>query len=275
MKIPQDINGFTISNDTHGLFPPLGYLTIDKTSDGGGDDLGLYWEIGKENDLPIVCSLRHEESLLVAEFKDFKSFKDWFEETGGQESSAMNLNDNDFFISLTNKGKVLTKNGKSEEAIQKLEKAVSLFGEFSETWYWLAENYYKTGQKDKADKALLNSIMSNYFFGLPSQKCIDKFNEMTPSEELKEHPVIKRKTDLIQGGDFKTPFSMSYALVGEIVEELKEGKDYRTALLMQQNYGLLMASESEEVIGRHSFNIDTWYEGFRNEIFSIYPGRKY
>lgn len=274
MKFPKDIERFTINKSSYGIFPP-GYHTIEQSSDGGGDYYGLYWEIGKENSSPIVCLSQHEESLLVPEFKDFTSFLDWFDETGGQEGPTMNLNDNDFFISLTNKGKILTKNGKSEEAIQKLERAVSLFGEYSETWYWLAENYYKTGQKDKADRAIVNSITSNFFFGLPSKKTIDRFNEMTPSDELKDHPIVKRKTNLIKGGDFNTPFTMDYNLFPEIVEELKERKDYRIAMLMRQNYGLLMTSETEDVIERHHFNIDTWFESFKSELFSIYPERKY
>jgi tetratricopeptide (TPR) repeat protein len=149
MKFPHDIQRFTLKADSYGFFPLIGYLTLDETGDGGGDYYGLYWELGKENGEPIVCVARHEEFLLVPEFKDFESFTQWFDETGGQEGPTMHLNDNDFFISLTNKGKVLTKNGKHEEAIQKLERATSLFSEYSETWYWLAENYYKTGQMDK------------------------------------------------------------------------------------------------------------------------------
>lgn len=275
MKFPENIEKFTVNKNNYGIFPPIGYLSIDETSDGGGDDYGLYWEIGKEKGLPIVCSSRHEESLLVPEFRDFTSFVDWFEETDGQEGPTMNLNDNDFFISLTNKGKVLTKNGKNEEAIQKLERAVSLFGEYSETWYWLAENYYKTGQKDKADRALVNSIASNFVFGLPSKKNVDRFNEMTPSEELKNHPIVRRKANLIHGGDFATPFSLDYNLIPEIVDELKTRKDYRTALLMQQNYGLLMTSETEDIIEQHHFKIETWFESFKSEMLSIYPERKY
>jgi tetratricopeptide (TPR) repeat protein len=274
MKFPQDIERFTLKSNSY-FFPPIGYLSMDETGDGAGDYYGLYWEIGKENGDPIVCVARHEEFLIVPEFKDLESFSRWFDETDGQEGPTMNLNDNDFFISLTNKGKVLTKNGKHEEAIQKLERATSLFGEYSETWYWLAENYYKTGQKDKADRALINSISSNFFFGIPSKKVVDRFNEMTPSDALKDNPIVKRRTTLIQGGDFLTPFSMDYNSILEIVEELITKNDYKTAMLMKQNYGLLMSFETEDTAQRHHFNIDTWFESLRSEMFSIYPERKY
>ena len=273
MKFPQHIERFTLNKDNYGFFPPIGYLSIDETGDGGGDYYGLYWEIGKENGEPIVCVARHEEFLLVPEFKDFVTFAQWFDETGAQEGPTMNLNDNEFFISLTNKGKVLTKNGKHEEAIQKLERATSLFGEYSETWYWLAENYYKTGQKDKADRALINSISSNFFFGIPPKKAIDKFNEMTPSEELKDHPIVKRRTNLVQG-DFSTPFSMNHDILLDTIEELKTIKDYRTAMLMKQNLGLLMSLETDDA-KRQGINFEGWFDNFKTELFSLYPERKY
>lgn len=103
----------------------------------------------------------------------------------------------------------MTKNGKNEEAIQKLEKSVSLFGEYSETWYWLAENYYKLGQKSKADSALVNALISNYSFGFSSKKAIDRFNEMEPSMDMKNHPIVKYRTDLITSGNFATPVSIN------------------------------------------------------------------
>lgn len=274
MKFPHDIERFTLKDDSYGFFPPIGYLSLDETGDGGGDYYGLYWEIGKENGYPIVCIARHEEFLLVPEFKDFESFTQWLDETGGQEGPTMNLNDNDFFISLTNKGKVLTKNGKHEEAIQKLARATSLFGEYSETWYWLAENYYKTGQKDKADRALVNSISSNFFFGLPTKKAVDKFNEITPSEELKDHPIVKRRTNLVQGGYFSTPFSMNHNILLEIIEELKTLRDYRTAMLMKQNLGLLISSATDDT-KRQRLNVEGWFDDFKSELFSLYPERKY
>jgi tetratricopeptide (TPR) repeat protein len=178
-------------------------------------------------------------------------------------------------MSLTLRGKVLTKNGKNEEAIQKLERAISLFGEYSETWYWLSENYYITGQKEKGDRAILNSILSNYFFVLPSKKTIDRFNEMIPSKELETHPIVKRKTNLIKGGDFTTPFSIDYYLLLEAIEELKTINDHRTAILMKQNYGLLMSSETKEIAQKHGFVIDTWFENFKSELLSAYPERGY
>ena len=164
MKLPANLDK-TLSSNHYGLFPPPGYISMEETEDGGGDNYGLYWEIGKETSYPIVCASYHEQWLLAAEFKDYESFNDWFTETQGQEAPGVSLDDDEFFISLTIKGKLLTKKGKHIEAVQKLESAVSLFGEYSEAWHWLSENYYATGQKEKGDRAIINSIASNFFCG--------------------------------------------------------------------------------------------------------------
>jgi tetratricopeptide (TPR) repeat protein len=275
MKLPKEIEKFTVSSPDYDYFPPVGYLPIEETSDGAGDNYGLYWEIGKEEKYPIVCSARHEEKIIVPEFKDFQSFVDWFDETKGQAAPKMNLNDYDYFISLTNKAKVLTKSGKIEEAIFRLERAVSLFGEYTETWYRLSENYYITGQKEKGDKALVNAILSNYYFGLPSKKSIDKFNEMIPSDELKENPLIKRKEGFISGGGYSTPITINYDLLLSTVEEFKAMNDNRTAMIMKQNYGLLLASETDENAHKYGFNNFEWFDNFKKELFSLYPDRAY
>lgn len=135
----------------------------------------------------------------------------------------------------------------------------------------LAENYYKTGQ---ADRALINSISSNFFFGIPTKKAVEKFNEMAPSEELKDHPIMKRRANLVQGGDLSTPFSMNLSIVLDIIEELKTAKDYRTAMLMKQNLGLLIFSQTNDT-KEQRFIFEGWFENFKSELFTLYPGRKY
>jgi tetratricopeptide (TPR) repeat protein len=275
MKYPDNINKVKLSdNADYGNFP-LGFIPIEDTSDGGGDYYGLYWEIGKENSEPIICASRHEESLLVPEFANFKSFIEWYEETDGQETPRLDINDTFFFLSLTNKGKVLTKNGKTDEAIEKLEKSVNLFGEYSDSWHWLGENYYTDGQKEKGDIAFVNSIASNYFFGLPTKKSIERFIEMEPSPNLKSNPLVKRRKDLIQAEDFTNPLSINFDNLLDAIQEFESIKDFRTALILKQNFGLLMSFQTNEIASKYNFVFSKWTDNFKKELISIYPERKY
>jgi hypothetical protein len=98
---------------------------------------------------------------------------------------------------------------------------------------------------------------------------------MTPSDDLKDHPIVKRRERLIGDGNFTKAVSVNLGALLETIDELKKQKDYRSAILMQQNYGLLMASESEEVMTLHGFDRSTWFESFRTEVFSLYPNRKF
>lgn len=234
----------------------------------------MYWELGKENGEPIICYKNHEESLLVPEFADLTSFLTWYEETEGQESPRIDLKDTTFFLNLFNKSKVLTKNEKTEEAIQTLEKSIKLFGEYCDSWTLLAENYYKINELEKADTASLNSIITNFAFGLPSKKCIDQFNKVNPQGELRDNPLVKRKDGLLQGGDFANPFTMNYAKLLEAIEEYRVIGDLKTALLLEQNYGYLMNFELVETKEKYRFNEKEWSRNFKDKILTYYPDRK-
>jgi len=273
MTFPEGMGEVTLST-AKDILIPSGYLAIEESEDGGGDNYGLYWEIGKESNPPIFCSWHHEEFLLSPEFKNFAAFLEWFKDDE-RVGPTMNLNDRDFFISLMNKGKVLTKNERTEEAIEKLERSVSLFGEYAESWYWLSENYYKKGQKEKGDNALIKSISANFFFGLPPKKAFDRFNALELSVNLQDHPMVKRGTKWIVGGDFATPLSVNYELMQEIIEDLLNAGDVRTGMLMSQNYGLLMSRQPEDIAKRYSFQSTKWFEEFCIKLFSIYPNRSY
>lgn len=71
---------------------------------------------------------------------------------------------------------------------------------------------------------------------------------MIPSNKLKDNPIVKRRSNLFQGGGFSTPLSIDYNSFQELIEELLEKNDYKTAMLMKQNYGLLMSFEPEETV---------------------------
>lgn len=275
MKLPENIDNVTISQShDYSIFPPIGFIEIEEANDGAGDNYGLYWELGKESEEPVIFSKRHEEYLLIPEFLNLDSFLNWYEETQGQESPVLNLKDTSFFINLYNRAKVLTKTGKIEEAIIALEKSTELFGEYSDSWALLAENYYKVNELEKADSAALISIISNYVFGFPSKKAIEHFYKIDTSGKLKNNPLVKRRDGLLSGGDFTNPFRVNYDKLLEAISEFRELKDYKSALILEQNYGYLMCLEKNDIKAKYNFNDDEWSEYFKNEILYFYPERK-
>lgn len=276
MKHPDNINRVTISKcQDYWIFPPLGFIEFEEGNDGAGDYYGLYWEIGKEEQEPVIFRKNHEEGQLIPEFVNLDSFLSWYETTLGQELPSINLRDSTFYISLYNRARVFSKTGKTNEAIHALEKSTELFGEYSDSWGLLAENYYKANEMDKAELASLYSIISNYVFGLPTFKSIEQINRIDSKGKLKNNPIIKRIDGFISGGTFSNPFMINYDKLLEAIVEFKELKDYKSALILEQNYGYLMHTEKSEIREKYNFKDKEWSEFIKNEILNIYPGRKW
>jgi hypothetical protein len=276
MKIPSQISKVTLNEPSgYWIFPPIGFVEIDESADGAGNYYGLYWELGKENEEPTVCWMDHEQGSLVPEFKDLDSLLIWFEETESFSSPPIDLNDNNFFMNLYKKSKILTKNEKNDEAIIRLEKSINLFGEFCDSWTLLAENYWKLNEIEKAEVASLNSILTNYTFAIPSSKSIEQFDRIDPNGKLKNNPIVKRKEGLLKGGFYNNPFSVNYELLNEAIEEYYDIGDLRSAILLQQNYGYLMMFEPEKTRRRHDFEDKKWSEEFKNKVLENYPDRNY
>ncbi len=274
MKLPLNIDKVTISQpEEYWIFPPLGFFEISEANDNTGDSYGLYWELGKENSEPIVCCKKHEDFTLIPEFSNLDSFLLWYEETNGHQAPTLNLRDTTFFMNLYNRSRVLTKTGKTAEAIHALETSVKLFGEYSDSWALLAENYYKINEIEKASFASLNSIISNYVFGLPSKKAIDLFNSIEFDTKFKDNPLVKRKGGILSGGGYANPFSLNYYEIQKVIAEFKEIKDFKSALLLEQNYGYLMLNETNEVRNKNEFNSDNWSKYFLDNMREIYPNR--
>jgi tetratricopeptide (TPR) repeat protein len=211
MKLPKSIENVTVKSSTGvSVFPPSGFIEFEEGNDGGGDNYGLYWPVGREIEEPIVCYKNHEEALLVPQFSDLNSFLKWYGVEQGKASDFTGISDKPFFLDLYNKARVLTKSSKTEEAIQVLEESIEQFDEFTDSWTLLADNYYSQNKLDQAEYASLNSIVSNYAFGLPSKKAIEQFNRISPSGKYTDHPLVKRKEGLLSRGSYVNPFTINY-----------------------------------------------------------------
>lgn len=275
MKQPHSIDKVTIGPPTIALvFPPIGFVEFEEGNDGGGDCYGLYWPIGSEGQEPIVFRKNHEESLLLPEFPNLDSFLKWYYIEQRDVTDFKPSSDMSFFLDLYNKARVLTKNNKTEEAIRILQESIEQFSEFTDSWTLLAENYYKNNELDKAEFASLNSIISNYAFGFPSKKAIDQFDRINPSGKYKDHPLVKRKAGLLSGGSYFNRFKINYESISEAIAEFENLFDYRSALILEQNYAHLMNFEKIEVREKYNFNSFTWASNFKNKVLIFYPDRQ-
>ncbi|MFL4290230.1 hypothetical protein P9364_21430, partial [Escherichia coli] len=72
-----------------GPFPPNGFTVLTDAAYGNGDCFGLYWPIGQEHKLPIVCETYHDEWRIVPAFSSIKKFEEWLEVNDGNDSNLL------------------------------------------------------------------------------------------------------------------------------------------------------------------------------------------
>ena len=125
----------------------------------------------------------------------------------------------------------------------------------------LATQQKKTGDEVGFQKSIINSVLSNWAIELPSRNAIRMIKTLKPVEELKTHPLIKNCQNLeFDFGGKKE--NKDYAILNTICQELHNMGDSKRALIMEQNYALMMYRETSSFQERYNFNFNEWSKKF-------------
>jgi hypothetical protein len=172
MKLPAEIKEINIYADKNvGAYPPNGFIEFGEGALGNGDCFGLYWELGKEDQEPMICEMQHEEGTIVPSFSSLKKFLEWYE-LNDQDWGEEEVDDENFMFNYLNKGNEFLKQNKPELAIEQFKLSIENFGESSETWFKLAGQQKRVGNELEFQKSIINSILSNWAVEFPSQNSI-------------------------------------------------------------------------------------------------------
>ncbi len=87
---------------------------------------------------------------------------------------------------------------------------------------------------------------------------------LNPIEEFKNHPLIKNRENIMLDFGGKKENS-DYLLINEIISGLNETGDTNRALLLEQNYALMMYWETSSFQERYHFNIEDWKMEFEQK----------
>lgn len=261
MKIPEKINEVSINSEIEiGVYPPNGFLQFDEASLGNGDYFGLYWEFGKELQEPIICEMIHDDGIIIPRFSNLNKFLEWYE-LNDFDWGEKEVNDENFALNLLKKGNEQLKQNNPEKAIELYKKSTTNFGELSENWFKLASQQKRIGNELEFQKSLINSILSNWAIEFPSQNALRMIKTLKPVEELKNHPLIKNRENFEFNFGGKKE-NNDYLIMKEIISGLNEIGDSNRALLIEQNYALMMYWETSSFQERYNFNIDEWRNNF-------------
>ena len=80
---------------------------------------------------------------------------------------------------------------------------------------------------------------------------------------------------MIQAGDVAKPLSINFDNLLDAIKEFESISEFRTALILKQNFGLLMSFQTDEIFSKYNFVLAEWTDNFKKELISIYPERKY
>ncbi|GAA4239221.1 tetratricopeptide repeat protein YfbP [Postechiella marina] len=264
MKLPEKINEVSINPEIEiGVYPPNGFLQFNEANLGNGDYFGFYWEFGKENQEPIICEMIHDEGIIVPRFSNLNKFLEWYELNDfdwGEEE----IDDEKFYDFYSKKGNEYLKQNNPEKAIEYYKQSTESFGEISENWFKLASQQKRIGNELEFQKSIIKSIFSNWAIEFPSQNAIRMFKTLNPVEELENHPLLKYRENLEFSFGGKKE-NKDYEIITQIIKELYEIGDTKNALLMEQNYALMMYWETSSFQERNNFDITKWKNEFKQK----------
>jgi hypothetical protein len=258
MKIPNGIEKVSISKSDAplGPYPSLGFVPMWDAELGNGDYFGLFWPLGKENEEPIVCDMLHDERALEPSFSSLAKFIEWLELNDWERGDEEIIDDQLSTVIFT-KAKALISGSDIEAAIDLLNKACSSFPEVSEYWFALSSQSKRFGDIETSANAALNALNSNWVFGFPPQGVIQSLRRPQFREVLNKDPVAQRIDEIeLNFGGVKE--NSIYPIIYECVQEYINSERFIDGLMLYQNYGYMMHSETGSFQERYNFNLKSW-----------------
>jgi len=264
MKLPKNSSEISIQSEVAvGAYPPNGFLQFEEASLGNGDHFGLYWEFGKEDVAPQVFEMIHEEGRIVPSFSSLDKFLEWYKRNDfewGEEE----IDDYDFTLYFQHKGNEQLLQNNPQKAIAYYKQSTTNFGELSENWFKLASQQKRIGNEYEFQKNCINAILSNWAIEYPSQNAIRTLKKLHPIDEFKNHPLIRNREKLeFNFGGRKE--NNDYLILPNIVAELHAMGDTNKALLLEQNYALMLYWETSAFQERYNFNYSEWKKEFQKK----------
>jgi hypothetical protein len=240
-----------------GIYPPLGFLPVWDAEGGNGDYFGLYWPYGRENREPIVCDMLHDEWSITFAFSSVSVFLDWLE-ANDHERGDVEVEDPGSVVRRFEEAKALL-GSQPEAAVSVLREVCEAFPESSEYWYALATQLRRIGDSQGCHQAAVRAFAANWAFGLPPNGTLKLLQN---ARGQLDDPLVQRSGELSMGyGGSKE--NSNYRLLQECISAYLSSSTPLLGLLLNQNYGYVMSSETTAFQERHGFATESWIKEHR------------
>lgn len=258
MKSPIGLEKVSVSQGDipFGPYPSLGFVPLLNAELGNGDYFGLYWPIGREREEPIVCDMLHDEWALKPCFSSLAKFIEWLDLNDGERGEEEVIDEQLSSVIFT-KAKALYSGSDVGTAIKLLNKACGNFPEVSEYWFALSSQSKRVGEIETSAQAALKALVSNWNFGFPVQEVIRLLQNPQFREVLNKDPIIQRIDEFeLNFGGVKE--NRIYPIMYECIQEYFNNGQFVEGLILYQNYGYMMYSETSSFQDRYNFNLKNW-----------------
>lgn len=261
MRLPRNASAVTLDLDrkSERPYPPLGFIPFPEYQLGNGDQFGLYWPIGREDQEPIVVDAHHDEHVLVPAFSSLDTFLKKAS-VGSPDDDDLAFvepptleEDPDSPLTCFEAARMGLARQEVDSALTKLERAVRILPEYGEAQASLAGQYRRLRRETEALEAALQALISPPSFGRPAIQVLRSLQKQRecPSH-LQDDPIWLSRHDLrLQFGG--TKINDDYLVLRRAIDVyLEQGKAVKAATLMQ-TYGEWMCTETVSFQERYGF----------------------
>jgi hypothetical protein len=194
----------------------------------------------------------HDEGCIRLEFSSVSVFLAWLE-ANDHERGDVEVDDPGFPARRFHAAKALL-GSQPEAAVPLLREVCDMFPESAEYWYTLATQLRRIGDSQGAHQAAVRAFASNWVFGLPPNGTLKL---LQGARGHLDDPLVQRSGELTLGFG-GTKENSNYRLLQECIRAYLSSATPVLGLLLNQNFGYLMSSETTAFQERHGFQPAAW-----------------
>ncbi len=258
MKLAEGIEKLSLAEDEiGGAYPPLGFKPVLEAEGGNGDYFGLYWPYGREGQEPIVCDMLHDEWAIEVAFSRLSVFLRWLDSNDWTRGDVP-VEDPLLVTTRFRKMKALVQDDPAE-VIPNLQAICTDFPECSEYWFFLARQLRRIGDHEGSAEAAIRTFASNWAFGMPPHGTLRMLHNAKKSNRLANDPLVARSSELrMKWGGAKE--NTDYYILKSCIGEYLSSETPVLGLLLNQNYGYMMETETVAFQERYGFDSSSWIQ---------------
>ena len=257
MKLPTNIDDFDRDRDNQdcgvgGAYPSLGFQPVSEAALGNGDCYGFYWPYGREGQEPQICEMLHDDWCLEQRFSSSEVFADWLEASNEGEDEV-ELDDPGFTPIRFHQTRALLKD-QPEQAVALLRAICQDFPDSAEYWYTLAVQLRRIGEHAESATAAIRAFASNWAFGHPPNGTLRLLKN---ARGKLDDPLVAHSDALTMkyGGSKEND---TYHILKQCIGAYLASDTPILGLLLNQNYGYMMTTETGSFMERYQFDKTTW-----------------